>query len=139
MFMKLNKIALAAALGLATVASTSLSVNSMPMTSGEKSASDDSILSVQYNSNQQMSGHRNWSRMHDGNRCRVAYGNCRHYYRGYYYETPWWTFPLIIGGAIASQDRYGRSHREWCFAHHRSYNPHTNKYVGRDGKWHICR
>ena len=28
--------------------------------------------------------------------------NCRHFHNGYYYETPWWTLPLIIGGSIAA-------------------------------------
>ena len=62
------------------------------------------------------------------------FGNCRHYYSGHYYETPWWTLPLIIGGSIAAQnnydgDGYGSRHVEWCLDRYRSYNPRNNTWV----------
>ena len=37
--------------------------------------------------------HRHWNRHSHGNRCRVAFGTCSHFYRGYFYETPWWSQP----------------------------------------------
>lgn len=130
MFMKLNKIALILALGVGTIASTSWPANSMPVTVGQPSGSDN-IVSVQYDPNRRMGQDRQWSRERDGNRCRTPYGNCRRFYRGYYYETPWWTLPLIVGGAIASQNDYGHSARP-CSSHNRGYR-------GRDGQWHSCR
>ncbi len=136
MFMKFNKIALATALGLATIASTSLQANSMPITVGQASVNDNIVL-ADYNSNQHMGQNRQWSRMNHGNRCRVANGNCRHFYRGYYYETPWWTLPLIAGGVIASQN--GNGHVAWCRAHYRHYRAWNNTYQGKNGKWYVCR
>ena len=39
----------------------------------------------------------------------VVLGNCRHFHDGFYYETPWWTLPLIIGGIAANaHDGYDR-------------------------------
>ena len=115
MFMKLGKISLALALGLGTLASTSLPVSSMPVTVGQQSGTDN-VMTVDYNQNHRMN--HQWSRSRDGNRCKVAYGNCRHFYRGYYYETPWWTLPFIIGGAIANDNGYDRHHSRaaWCRA-----------------------
>ena len=43
-----------------------------------------------------------WNRNRDGRRCSKRFGNCRHFHDGYYYETPWWTLPLIIGGSVAA-------------------------------------
>ena len=79
----------------------------------------------------------------DGRRCSQRFGNCRHFHRGYYYETPWWTLPLIVGGGIAA-DRaydddddgggYGGGHVQWCLDRYRSYNPRTNTWVSYSGK-----
>jgi hypothetical protein len=45
-----------------------------------------------------------WNRVHDGDRCIYRIGSCRHFYRGYYYETPWWGLPLANGGEVAASD-----------------------------------
>ncbi|MEP6828392.1 MAG: hypothetical protein ABJA10_09995 [Aestuariivirga sp.] len=37
---------------------------------------------------------RHWNRQMHGNRCRVAFGNCRHFHDGYFYESSWWMLPL---------------------------------------------
>jgi hypothetical protein len=47
-----------------------------------------------------------WESRRDGRRCSRREGNCRHFHEGYYYETPWWTLPLIVGGGMA-YDNYG--------------------------------
>jgi len=84
-----------------------------------------------------------WDRKRDGKRCSSRFGNCRHFHNGYYYETPWWTLPLIIGGSIASQNNYdgggyGSRHVEWCFDRYRSYNPRTNTWVAYSGRVNQC-
>lgn len=89
-----------------------------------------------------------WNSRRDGRRCSTRFGNCRHFHNGYYYETPWWTLPLIVGGAIAA-DRayddddydgggYGSRHVEWCLDHYRSYNPRTNTWVSYSGNVNQC-
>lgn len=79
-----------------------------------------------------MNGGMYWQFGRDGNRCRTRYGNCRHYYKGYYYQTPWWTLPLIIGSTIANGNHV-RSHVQWCLSRYRSYNPRTDMWLGNSG------
>ena len=84
-----------------------------------------------------------WDRKRDGKRCNSRFGNCRHFHNGYYYETPWWTLPLIIGGSIASQNNYdgggyGSRHVEWCLDRYRSYNPRNNTWVAYSGQVNQC-
>jgi hypothetical protein len=45
-----------------------------------------------------------WNRSRHGERCLYRVGSCRHFYRGYYYETPWWGLPLATGGEVAAND-----------------------------------
>jgi BA14K-like protein len=83
-----------------------------------------------------------WDRNRDGRRCSRRYGNCNNYYRGSYYETPWWTLPLIVGGGIIAQDRYrggyGSRHVQWCSDRYRSYNARTNTWVAYGGAVRQC-
>ncbi len=75
-----------------------------PATSGQINTVSDGIIKV--------SDHRmrsNWEYRRDGRRCSRREGNCRHFHDGFYYETPWWTLPLIIGGSIAT-DNYGNGY-----------------------------
>jgi hypothetical protein len=91
-------------------------------------------------------GDRKWNRDKHGDRCRYRKGECRHFHRGYYYETPWWTLPLIIGGAYDNgryydDEDYGdlsSSHVEWCLNRYRSYNPRTNTWVSYSGNVNQC-
>ena len=138
MFLKLNKIALALALGLGTMASTSLSAGAMPMTAGVNSS--DNIVEAQYMPpNNRMHRPGSWSMQNHGRRCMTRTQNCRHYYRGYYYQTPWWALPLIIGGAVTNHNHYGQSHARWCQSRYRSYDWRSNTYLGNDGYRHVCR
>jgi BA14K-like protein len=84
-----------------------------------------------------------WDRNRDGRRCERRYGNCRHFYRGRYYETPWWTLPLIVGAGIIATDAYdsgdySSQHVEWCFDRYRSYNPRYNTWVAYSGEVRQC-
>ncbi len=87
---------------------------------------------------------RQWDRRMDGNRCSYRNGNCRHFHQGYYYQTPWWIVPGIIGGAIIQNEmnnnhnNYGSRHVQWCFDHYRSYNPRYNTWVSNSGQLRQC-
>ena len=139
MFKQIGKIALAAALGAGTIAATAMPADAMTMMMGDpvvQTGNTENIMPVDYKPG--MQGNRHWSQMQHGKRCAAPYGKCRHYYRGYYYETPWWTLPLIVGGVIASQN-HSNAHVKWCFSLYKSYDPRTNTYLGHDGRRHICR
>ena len=77
-------------------------------------------------------------RMH-GNRCSYRHDNCRHYYRGHYYQNQWWAFPLIVGGAIANSNHHMNSnHVQWCSDHYRSYNMRNNTWLSNSGQYRQC-
>ena len=95
-----------------------------------------------------------WDRERHGSRCEYRRGECRHFYRGYYYETPWWTLPFAVGEGIGSNRHYededdyyddeddeggwSNSHIEWCLNRYRSYNPRNNTWVSYSGKVKDC-
>ena len=83
----------------------------------------------EYKNNKQ---HKKWSG--HGHRYRHKRHGYSYYYGGYWYATPWWTFPI--------QEPYYNdedAHVDWCRRHYRSYNPVTDMYLGYDGKYHRCR
>ena len=86
------------------------------------------LVMAQFVQNNNMRGRMDWQMQRDGNRCRTRFGNCQHYHQGYYYQTPWWTLPLIIGSVAASNG--GSSHIQWCRSHYRSYNAQTDMWLG---------
>ncbi len=133
MFSKMNKLAITAIIG---IAAWSGAASAMPVTTGPQTMSTQ-ILPVQYMQNHMMNGGVYWQSGRDGNRCRTRYGNCRHYYQGYYYQTPWWTLPLIIGNTIANGN-HGRPHVQWCLSRYRSYNPRTDLWLGNSGRHYRC-
>lgn len=84
-----------------------------------------------------------WNRERDGRRCTSRGDRCRNFYRGYYYETPWWTMPLIIGGGVAARhayddDFYDDDHVQWCLDRYRSYDPRTNTWISHGGRVERC-
>jgi hypothetical protein len=67
----------------------------------------------------------------------------RHYHGGYWYDNPWWIFPMVGAGiALSNRDRYydgyGSNHVEWCLNRYRSYNIRTNTWVSYSGRVHQC-
>lgn len=86
-----------------------------------------------------------------GNRYRARRGHYVHFYNGYYYARPWWTyrndpgFFLSIGvpGIAVGVPGYavggGNAHVRWCLNHYRTYNPRTNTYAAFDGYRRRCR
>jgi anaerobic selenocysteine-containing dehydrogenase len=88
-----------------------------------------------------------WDRRRDGRRCSSRFGNCHHFHDGYYYETSWWTLPLIVGGSIAASRDYddddyvvavGGDHEQWCLDRYRSFDPRTNTWVSYSGEVREC-
>jgi hypothetical protein len=47
-----------------------------------------------------------WDRERHGSRCEYRRGECRHFHRGFYYETPWWTLPFAVDDTIGSRRYY---------------------------------
>ncbi len=147
MINKFSLLALGAMLGFGamTLSETSASAAALPLSpllSGQENIVNDNIIQIaQGKKDRRMRSEWNYKR--DGRRCSKSYGDCRHYHRGHYYETPWWTLPLIIGGSIAASnaydgDGYGSRHVEWCFDRYRSYDPRTNTWVSYSGRVNEC-
>lgn len=87
---------------------------------------------------------RRWNRDRHGPRYRERRRGYRHYHDGYYYRTPWWLAPAVIGGAIIGgaidNDGYrgGNRHVRWCLDRYRSYDPRTNTWVSYSGNVNQC-
>lgn len=147
MLNKFSLLAFGALLGFGTMAlsgggaSAAAMLPLSPLASHQQNAANDSIIRVaQGDRDRRM--RRDWNRDRDGRRCSKRFGDCRHFHNGYYYQTPWWTLPLIIGGSIAANnyddDSYGSLHVEWCLNRYRSYNPRTNLWVAYSGNVYEC-
>ncbi len=82
------------------------------------------------------------SRRH-GPRCSRWSNNCRHFYRGYYYSSPWWTLPFVGAGIVIGNNYavrgYSSRHVQWCRDRYRSYNVRTNTWVSYSGEVRQCR
>jgi hypothetical protein len=141
--LKHSLIALAA-LGAGLVALPVSQASAFP-TAPALSADGQSLATEVKDRNDKRHGDWNgkWSRNRHGDRCHRRSNRCKHYYRGFYYENPWWIFPMI-GAGIALSDRgsyydgYGSRHVEWCLDHYRSYNIRTNTWVSYSGHVRQC-
>ena len=138
MFKKLHQITLSAAIFAAVCVPASSSSNAFPILplSNNIEMQNNEVIPVQHR-HQGMGQGMGWQFQRDGNRCRSRFGKCRHFYQGYYYQTPWWTLPLIFGGQIAMHNG-GNAHVRWRFAHYRSYNSRTNSWLGNSGRRYQC-
>ena len=147
MMKKLSLVVLGAALGFSTMALTGGGASAAalqpfhPLAQSQQIANDGMVQLAQ--SKRERMRDR-WDRKRDGDRCSRRDDRCRHYHRGRYYETPWWTLPLIIGGSIAANNYddydggYGNRHVEWCLDRYRSYNPRNNTWVSYSGNVNQC-
>lgn len=147
----LSLVILGAALGFGTMALTGGGASAaalQPFQPLAATQANDGMIQLAASRDRRMRSE--WNSRRDGRRCSERFGSCRHFHNGYYYETPWWTLPLIVGGAIAA-DRayddddydgggggYGSRHVEWCLDHYRSYNPRTNTWVSYSGNVNEC-
>jgi hypothetical protein len=143
----LSLVILGAALGFGTMALTGggATAGTLQPVDQQNMANEGIILVAQGDRRERM--RTSWDRHRDGRRCSKRFGNCRHFHDGFYYETPWWTLPLIVGGSIAASRDYddddydvavGSSHVEWCLDRYRSYNPRTNTWVSYSGEVREC-
>lgn len=73
-----------------------------------------------------------------GPRCRSWSNSCRFYYGGWYYNSPWWTVPVIGAGVVALSNGTGNRHKAWCEGRYKTYNPKNNTYVASNGKRKQC-
>ena len=95
----------------------------------------------------------NWvyNRHRHGPRCLSRFGNCRHFYRGYYYYSPFWTLPYA-GVAVIAGSSYGyryndnyddggysSRHVAWCRDRYRSYDVSSNTWVSYSGEIRQCK
>jgi len=128
-------------LGLsATQASAFIASPQQPAVQTESNAL---LTEVRHRRNHNTRNWDHWDRRHHGNRCSRYSRHCSHYYRGYYYENPWWVLPMIGAGIALSTrgdryDGYGSRHVEWCMDRYRSYNPRNNTWVSYSGRVHEC-
>jgi hypothetical protein len=158
---KFNAMVLGAVLGLGAVAFTGTGSSAAallplaPSVAGHAEAAGSGIVEInhkKYHNNNNYN--KKWNKKF-GKRCNYYSNNCRHHYRGRYYETPWWTLPLIVGGAYAANNyyddgyddyddyydygSYGSRHVRYCLDKYRSYNPRNNTWRAHSGRVHQCR
>lgn len=145
MIRKFNPLMAGALLGIGALATFAPSVLAAPpVVPAGANADNPNIITV-----------AKWGRERHGSRCEYRRAECRHFYRGYYYETPWWTLPFAVGEGIGSNRYYDgddgdyddedyddggweNSHIEWCLNRYRSYNPRNNTWVSYSGKVKEC-
>jgi hypothetical protein len=92
--------------GACTFSAVETSAGALPLfpsTGGEVNTVSGGIIQVA-----QGKMRSNWEERRDGRRCSRREGDCRHFHDGFYYATPWWTLPLIIGGNVGYDNAYGR-------------------------------
>ena len=163
---KFSTIALRTMLGLGALAFSGASASAAamlplsPTVSGEAGATDGGIVQVNHKRKHNSDWNDDWNNTEwskkYGKRCSYYNDNCRHYYRGGYYQTPWWTLPVIIGGGIAANNYYGSNyyddgsydhgydsgmssrHVRYCLNKYRSYNPRNNTWVAYSGQVRKC-
>ena len=151
----LSLVVLGAALGFGAMALTGGGASAaalqpfQPLAATQQNVANDGMIQLAASKNDRRM-RSEWNSRRDGRRCSERFGNCRHFHNGYYYETPWWTLPLIIGGGIAANNvyddyddgydggGYGSRHVEWCLDRYRSYNPRTNTWVSYSGNVNQC-
>ena len=150
----LSLLVLGAALGFGTMALTGGGASAaalqpfQPLAQTQQNVVNGGMIQLAA-SNQQRRMRSTWDRNRDGDRCSRRNDRCRNFYRGQYYETPWWTLPLIIGGSMAANNYdddnyddndggYGNRHVEWCLDRYKSYNPRRNTWVSYSGNVNQC-
>jgi hypothetical protein len=69
-------------------------------------------------------------------RFRHKHGRFIHFFNGWWYDDPWWTYDTAYVGVYAGG--YGDAHVQWCINHYRSYNPGNNTFVSFSGEIREC-
>ena len=148
-------------LGLSTLAFSGASASAAamlplsPVVTGQANAGSDGIVQVDHKKNNNWDN-KKWNKRY-GKRCDYFNDRCRYRYRDHFYETPWWTLPLIVGGGIAANNYYDNGnddygdyddyddggglssrHVQWCLNRYQSYNPRYNTWVAYSGQVKKC-
>jgi hypothetical protein len=83
--------------------------------------------------------HFSYKRNHHGKRFSRKQRGYNHFYNGFWYSAPFWTYGYYDRAPAYS---YGASdwelHVEWCHNRYRSYNERRDAFKGYDGRWHRC-
>lgn len=109
---KITRVAAGALLGLgamtvsANLASAGAAFPLLPLASAQSNATGYTVIPVAMGTNDRMRDR--WESKRDGRRCSHRDDHCRHFHDGFYYEIPWWTMPLIVGGSVGYGDGYDR-------------------------------
>jgi hypothetical protein len=132
----------AGTIGFSATAANAVTLPAAPQPAVQIGTDAGNLVEVKHRRDHNRDLRRYWDRKRDGDRCRKRYGNCRHYYRGWYYSSPWWTLPLIGGSIILGNQNYnrgyGNAHIRWCEDRYRSYNVRTNTWVSYSGEVRQC-
>lgn len=134
-----------AAMGAGLAGLTS-GASAFPVQSAPAATTDSSTLLTDVRTRYERNRVVRYDRHRHGMRCGSWSNRCRYHHGGYYYENPWWLFPMVgagiaIGAASAydrGYDGYGSRHVEWCLDRYRSYNPRTNTWVSYSGRVNQC-
>ena len=131
----------AGAVGFSTAPASALTLPAVHQMAGEQAGSPDLLTQVNHRKSHRFQ-HTYNSRKH-GTRCTVRRGNCRHFYGGYYYNSPWWlAAPLIGAGIVLSAPVVviggGSRHVAWCRAKYRSYSARNNTWIAFSGDVRRC-
>lgn len=134
MLNKSNALILGAIMGLSTLAFSGANASAAAMLplqpiAAAQMADDGNVLLQDVR--------MGWDSRRDGRRCSSRRDNCRHYYQGFYYESPWW----IVPGIVIQNDmnhHNGNRHIRWCKAHYPNYRARTNTWISMSGKVHRC-
>jgi hypothetical protein len=129
-------LAVAAAIGGGLALSAAAPASAAPLTIGGSAVVDRAIAASDVINVRHDRRHaRNYDRRYHGPRYRDRRAGYNHYRGGYWYRTPFWSFTIPFGGAIASA---GSSHVAWCDNRYRSYDVRRDAFKGYDGEWHRC-
>jgi hypothetical protein len=120
----------------AALASPTLAMTGGPAAPGADSLLQEAKVNVTIGINQ------GYNRSRHGRRCNFRHDDCRNYYRGSYYQNPWWLIPGIVGGNLIQNEirdsRYANNHVRWCQDRYRSYNIRTNTWLSYSGQYRQC-
>lgn len=118
--------------------------SAFPVQSGPAAETGSSSLLTEVRHRGERHRVMHYDRHRHGIRCGRWSDRCRYRYGGFYYENPWWLFPVVGAGialgAAGAYDGggYGSRHVEWCLDRYRSYNPRYNTWVSYSGQVRQC-
>lgn len=145
--LKHSLIALAA-MGAGLMGLSAGPASAFPVQTAPAVAADSSSMLIDVRSRYNRNHAMVYNHRYHGNRCGSWSNHCRYRHGGWYYENPWWLYPMVGAGialgAAGAYDGgyydggYGSRHVRWCMDRYRSYNPRTDTWVAYSGRVHQC-